>query len=42
MHKYILLILAALLFATTVQARRLKVYSFPKRIAAGQLATIVF
>jgi hypothetical protein len=41
MYKYILLI-AALCIATGAQARRLKVYSFPKQIAAGQLATIVF
>ncbi|MDP4221068.1 MAG: hypothetical protein Q8916_14420 [Bacteroidota bacterium] len=31
-----------LLVAATAHAGRLKVYSFPKQIAAGQLATIVF
>ena len=42
MSKYILLVVATLTISTAVQARRLKVYSFPKKIAAGQLATIVF
>src|SRR5258708_10411453 len=42
MLKYILLVIATLSLTTVAEARRLKVYSFPKRIAAGQLATIVF
>jgi hypothetical protein len=40
-----LVVIIAIAFTFTVssvQARRLKVYSFPKQIAAGQLATIIF
>ncbi len=33
---------AMFLFSSAGYARRLKVYSFPKQIAAGQLATIIF
>lgn len=44
MRKFLLLsFVAAFLFVSgTASARRLKVYSFPKHIAAGQLATIIF
>ena len=44
MRKLFLLSITAafLLLAATSYARRLKVYSFPKEIAAGQLATIIF
>lgn len=44
MRKYFLLSIIAsfLLISATGYARRLKVYSFPKQIAAGQLATIIF
>jgi len=44
MRKSLLLcIIAAFLVYTSVgNARRLKVYSFPKEIASGQLATIIF
>ncbi len=43
MRKSFLLVAAAFLFAASSgYATRLKVYSFPKQIAAGQLATIIF
>ena len=44
MRKLFLLNIAAAFFLCTSAgyARRLKVYSFPKQIAAGQLATIIF
>jgi len=44
MRKSFLLSIAAVVFLTASAGygRRLKVYSFPKQIAAGQLATIIF
>src|SRR5258705_177025 len=44
MRKSFLLSISAVIFLTASAGygRRLKVYSFPKQIAAGQLATIIF
>jgi hypothetical protein len=44
MKKYLSFGILAVIFliSSSALARRLKVYSFPKQIAAGQLATIVF
>ncbi|MFI5263865.1 MAG: hypothetical protein ACHQM6_05065 [Candidatus Kapaibacterium sp.] len=40
---FFLIVVAVFLFCSSAgYARRLKVYSFPKQIAAGQLATIIF
>jgi hypothetical protein len=39
---FVIIVVSCIFIATSSYGRRLKVYAFPKQIAAGQLATIIF